>query len=112
MMVFIESQRACLESRARTLLITLKAAMGDKDDYIVGHIMREQEECCSMGYSIAMHEVQSTPWEYRRSEISEAVMNGLSDEGWEPIMTHGDNNRWMIWRRRKVVGDGDSPATD
>lgn len=106
-MIFTDHQRMMFKTRALILLSKFETWRYDKDGQ-VGQICAEFEVVCSTGYSIALDEVCSTPWEYLSHPIltdaarNDAIMNGMASQGWELQFV---GSGWHFWRRRKAVAE-------
>jgi hypothetical protein len=109
MLILGDVQNEILRAHARMLLSKLNEWKGHKDETLISVILSTVHEACGIGYSIAMGEIHSTPWEWVSQPIltdaarNDAVMNGMAVQGWE---FHAASSHWVFWRRRKAVGDG------
>jgi hypothetical protein len=107
-MIFTGSQLTFLQSKARFTFIKVKECIDQKEEWPVGVISAALQEAASMGHSIALDEVRSTPWEYLSDPIltdaarNNGHMNQLARGGWELQFV---SSGWMFWRRRKAVAE-------
>lgn len=107
-MAFSIDQLQHFKLRASVLLNGLqeKEKRRYERESLVGEIAAAFQEMCSMGRSIALHDVCSTPWEFLFQSLgpsaneNEAEANKHASLGWEYLACDG---RWIIWRRRKAV---------
>lgn len=109
-----ESNRAYLDMKARFALMKVEENKGQKEEWRLGPIVAELHEAASMGYSIAMAEVRSTPLEvlmirlFRDTgrgthETAGDVVDARLAEGWEIGQVFGPDNRYMMMTRRRAV---------
>jgi hypothetical protein len=106
MMILNGNQTEYLKSKARYALAKLEEQKGQKEEWRVDIILRELYDVCGMGYSMAMGEVCSTPWEFKSVSAKttrDSQMDALASEGWELYMSALPE--WLIWRRRKAVAE-------
>jgi len=106
MLILDEGQRLYLESKARFTFIKVKENINQKEERPVGIICEALQEVASMGHSIAMDEVRSTPWEYMTlyaSTYTDEKLNAASAEGWE-FLCPFDGGK-VLFRRRKAVAE-------
>jgi hypothetical protein len=111
MMILTNNQKMYLRGNATVALERMKLfSKGEKinleDGYQVSLLAQYLEEACGMGYSIALDEVRSTPWEYISQPIlmdaakNDRIMNEMASNGWD---LHMVTSGWLFWRRRKAV---------
>jgi hypothetical protein len=118
MMAFTVDQIEYLRLNARRLLSDLIIAIGlhQKEEHEVDQILRALQDACSMGHSIAQHEVFSSPWEMIKVGLSRDtgrgtyesamdVVDGHLSQGWEPWQVCGPDGRYLLMRRRKAVAE-------
>jgi len=105
MLILGEGRRLYLESKARFTFIKVKENINQKEEWPVGIICEALQEAASMGYSIAMDEVRSTPWEYQYTCLNVQSLNEMSAAGWELTHVVGTETTIFIWRRRKAVAE-------
>jgi hypothetical protein len=103
-MIFTIEQLERFKQYGHRALVRVEEWKGNRDIQ-VNKIAEEIQGAFSEGYHTAMHEVQSTPWEYMRCSLSKESMDALSAQGWEPLMVAGRYSDWMMWRRRKAVAE-------
>lgn len=107
-MVFTIEQLNRFKEYARRAMVRAEEWKNSRDVQ-VQRIAEEIQGAFSEGYHTAMHEIRSTPWEWRWSVIGDiSGMNELSAQGWEFVqMASGQaSNPIVLWRRRKAVSDG------
>jgi hypothetical protein len=111
-MIFTNEQLERFKYCGRRVLVEIEE-WSKNPDVGAGKIAGELGAFFSEGYHAAMHEVQSSPWEYRCRLMTvdrdsadykshATALNVMADVGWEPFMTCGS---WLLLRRRKAVAE-------
>jgi hypothetical protein len=104
-MIFTNEKMEIFKYRGRRLLVDIEE-WPKNPDIQAGKIAGELGASFSEGYHTAMHEVQSSPWEYLTlyaSSHTDETLNGASAQGWE-FLCPFDGGK-VLFRRRKAVAE-------